>query len=51
MSFIADGLKIGNSDANGTGTNETGVCIAANRDLIIDFLVFILKSESNSQLV
>lgn len=49
--FIADGLRVGNGDANGASTDEARVGIAASRSLMVDLLDFLPKSESNSQLV
>ena len=48
MSLIADRQRVGNSDANGTDTDKAKIGVATGGGPIIDFFVFLLKSESNN---
>lgn len=48
MSLIANRLRVDDSDTNGTDTNKAKVGVAANGGPIIDFFVFLPKSESNN---
>lgn len=51
MSLVVDKLGVADGDTNGANANETRVDVTADGSLIVDLLVFLPKSESNSQLV
>lgn len=49
MSLVTDGLGVDDGDTNDASADRTRVDVAADGDLIVDFLVFLSKLESNSQ--
>ena len=51
MSFIADELNIDDDDVNGASTDKAGVSVATGRNLMVDLMIFLSKSNSNSRLV
>lgn len=51
MSLIADELNVDDDDANGASTDKARASVATGGNLIVNIMIFLLKSNSNSRLI